>query len=425
MRILTLSLNAWNDTQATGNTFSNFFSGCDSNMVFYNVFCRNEPIQNDICSNYFCITEGDVLHALINKEFCGKRVKQSINKSNIKFSNTKSRVKDWVFHKYRPSILLFLRELIWLTNKWKNTNLDGFLKEAAPDIIYMHGHNNRYMHNILWYCQEVTSAKVVVFFGDDMYGYKSHNVGYLLYQNWLRKKLKFSIDHADLLLGGSEKLCEEYEGIFNKKFYVQYKTCTELCKPYAFVDKPELSMVYAGNLLYGRKEALIEIANLLKELNSKSVHRLKLYIYSSTVLTEKENSLLNDEANSFYLGAKSYKNICEILNNCDIALFLESFDKANKCQTRLSFSTKIIDYMQASSAIVAYGPNDIASIEYLMKSGIAIVANSRQTLASKLSEIISSPEMLTELAEKKYHYALEYHTKQLILKRFKDLLNKA
>ena len=69
--------------------------------------------------------------------------------------------------------------------------------------------------------------------------------------------------------------------------------------------------------------------------------------------------------------------------------------------------------MQASSAIVAYGPNDIASIEYLMKSGIAIVANSRQTLASKLSEIISSPEMLTELAEKKYHYALEYHTKQL------------
>lgn len=68
MKILTISLNALNDTMATGNTFSNFFSCLTESDEIANVFCRNEPIDNKICKKYFRVTESDIIKSLFTKK---------------------------------------------------------------------------------------------------------------------------------------------------------------------------------------------------------------------------------------------------------------------------------------------------------------------------------------------------------------------
>lgn len=424
MRILTISLNAWNNTQATGNTFSNFFESHDDDMVFSNIYCRNEPYDNNICTNYYRVTEADIINALKDRtHVCGKVIiEDDIVVIPKHRKQRKNSLKDWLMHKYRPAFLLFLREFIWMTNKWKTIELDCFLKKISPDVIYMHGHNNRYMHNLLWYCQKKTNAKVVVFWGDDMYGIKSYRPWQLLYHQWLRKKLRYTIEHADMLLGGSENLCMEYGKMFNRTFLPQYKICNDIQFPNIISREKELDVVYAGNLLYGRKELLVNVVRKLIKLNDKNQKKIRLHIYSASLINKKEQSILNDRCNCFFEGAKPYEEICEILNRCDVALFVESFDKDNIRQTRLSFSTKIIDYLQSSSALIVYGPREIASVQYLEKSDSAIVVHSDGELYEVLCKIQKEPCLLNEFARRKYNFALKNHSKSTLIPRIKTLV---
>jgi len=277
MNILTISLNAWNDTQATGNTFSNFFESRDNDMLFSNIYCRNEPIDNHICKNYYRVTESDIVRSLkCRTKLCGQVVLYNpmANTKCTKQKQNKSKFVDGFLHKYRPSFLLFIREFIWDTNRWKTAELDQFLNIVSPDVIYMHGHNNRYMHNLLWYCQNKTNAKVIVFWGDDMYGIKSFRPGQLLYHQWLRRKLKYTILHADLLLGGSDNLCSEYGARFNRIFLPQYKICNTIAPPKKQDCNKDITLVYAGNLLYGRKELLASVSKVLSQVNDNHKNKI-------------------------------------------------------------------------------------------------------------------------------------------------------
>lgn len=423
MNILTISLNAWNDTQATGNTFSNFFKNNDEDLVFSNIYCRNEPYDNHICTNYYRVTESDIVNCIKNGNLeCGNIIHSLGSSESFKKKKSTSHLKDLILHKYRPSVLLFLREFLWSTNKWKTSELNKFLKEVAPDVIYMHGHNNRYMHNILWYCQKITGAKVVVFFGDDMYGIKSYRPGQLLYQKWLRKKLRYTIEHADMLLGGSENLCVEYSNMFNKVFLPQYKTCNTILPPNTIRKKDELTIVYAGNLLYGRKELLMRFSKILCQINKGASIRIKLHIYSASPINEKERLILDDRNNCVFEGARPYNVICDILNQCDASLFLESFNKQNIRQTRLSFSTKIIDYMQSSSSLIVFGPHEIASVQYLETSGSALVAHNDDELLNILNSIQKDPCVLNDYANKKYEFAIKKHSASTLIPRLKELV---
>lgn len=424
MNILTISLNAWDDTQATGNTFSNFFESKDNDLVFSNIYCRNEPFDNHICTNYYRVTESDIINSIrTGNPVCGNVINSFSKSVNHEKKNKQTySLKDWIFHKFRPSALLFLREFLWLTNRWMTPELNQFLKDVSPDVIYMHGHNNRYMHNLLWYCQRMTGAKVVVFFGDDMYGIKSYRLGQLIYHQWLRKKLKYTIEHADMLLGGSENLCVEYGNKFNKIFYPQYKTCKTILPPNIINEKGELSIVYAGNLLYGRKELLMRFSELLHRVNKENSTKIKLHIYSASPISEKERIILDDGDNCVFEGARPYRVICEILNKCDASLFLESFDKQNIRQTRLSFSTKIIDYMQSSSSLIVYGPHEIASVQYLEFSKSVLVAHNDDELLEVLREIQKNPCVLNEYASKKYNFALKNHSTSTLIPRIKNLV---
>ena len=75
MRILVITLNAWNNANSTGNTISNLFSSLSPNDEIANIYCRNEAINNTICENYFKITENDIIKNLFVSNRCGRVVK--------------------------------------------------------------------------------------------------------------------------------------------------------------------------------------------------------------------------------------------------------------------------------------------------------------------------------------------------------------
>ena len=425
MRILTISLNAWNETLATGNSFSNFFSNKGQNDEFANIFCRNERINNNICSRYFIITERDILKGWFCFSSVGRSFEVSANDSyNIDGHESilsTSNPRGSLLRRWRPAILLFLRELIWCIGTWKGEKLKAFLTEVRPEVIYMHVHSNWYMHKLLWYCQRQTGAKVVVFSGDDVWSYKHKGALHLLYHWILRYYLRHTFTNADLVFGGSPQLCEEFGDIFKVDIKPLYKTCNHRTIPTKKKYHFPLTAVYCGNLLYGRDDILIQIARQLQMFNRDGI-KLQLYIYSNTLLSDEKQKVLNDGVNCIYKGPRPYNEIVNVLNECDISLFAESFDPRYIRETRLSFSTKIIDYLQAASAILAVGPQEIASINYLKRYDLAFIVERPEYLGNVLEFITSNLDIVYASIEHKYEYALMHLSTPSLLQAMRDLI---
>lgn len=410
MKILVLTLNAWNESNSTGNTVSNLFSGLSDKDEVANIYCRDEPIDNSVCERYFKLTEKEILSNLFTPWRCGKVINKEDCINSLRLQ-TSARSKAFVnFGRHHTSLFL-LRELIWSISIWKNKNLRHYLKSFAPDCIYMHGHYNLYMHKILSYCEKVTKAKVVLFWGDDMYGRKTNKPLGFLYETLLRKRFAKSINSASLLFGGSLKLCEEYSALFNKKFVPFFKECKQIKYDATRVINNPITIVYAGNLLFGRERIMIELVRAIDKVNQRGLsHQLKLKVFSNTSPSTDSLAYLDDRKNSWFMGRKPYSDVCVQMDQSDLVLFIESFNKRDILSTRLSFSTKIIDCMQSSAGILAIGPSEIASMDYIVKFKLGYTITSIDEMESKLAYLADHPDIINDMNKNKDEFAKKYHT---------------
>lgn len=426
MRILVVTLNAWNDSGSTGNTISNLLAGSED-LTIANLYCRNEPINNKLCTEYFQITEDQIIKSLYSYKTCGRHFVKDISDANNQTAfNPLGYNKTGNFlRKNRPSILLFLREWLWFLPVWKNSKLDDFLINFNPDVIYMHGHANIYMHRVLDYCAKVTKAKVVLFFGDDMYGRKAKMPLFYIYETWFRKRLKKSIRQASLFFGGSLKLCEEYSVLFEKNFHPLFKQCDLTgIQENKSINNP-IRIVYAGNMLFGREKILVTVAKAVCRVNTQGDgYKMQLIVYSNTQPAESSLEWLNKEKNTIFMGCKPYDEVCKALNESDLSLFVESFDKENIKKTRLSFSTKIIDCMQSNSAMLAIGPSNIASMEYIKNNSIGYTINNMNQMYEQLSHICKHPESILLYIKTKNEFAKQHHcnTSKKYVKQIKEIV---
>ncbi len=122
---------------------------------------------------------------------------------------------------------------------------------------------------------------------------------------------------------------------------------------------------------------------LLNELN-KTKLRAKLEIYSTNQLTNKMKRQLGSNDQVLFMGAVDSNKVKEIQRKSDVVVHVESFRLKYKLQTRLSFSTKLVDYFQNSKCIFAVGWDKANSIDYLIENDAAIVATSVDMIKSKL-----------------------------------------
>ena len=427
MKLLVISRSAWKDDNASGNTLSNFFGGWDKKHI-YNVYCRSELPTNDVCEKYYSITEKDIIKNLITPWKTGKEIYDAGKQKSIRQINeekTEKKMLDF-FRANRYSVFLFARELIWSFGSWKNNKLDKFLVDIKPEIIFCFATESHYLNKLLMYCKTKTSAKLVLFFADDIYSYKSYTPISFLYQFISRRHIRNAVSHADKIYGASPKLCQEYSDAFNKEITPLFKGCFfEQYVKKVSISSP-IKVVYAGNLFYGRWQILKVLADEIERLNKESVI-IVLEIYTTTTITHEMDVALNRGESSCIMGALPYEDIKKVLKKADIVLHVESFEPKQVKSTRLSFSTKIIDCMQSGSCMMAIGPKNIASIDYLQSIEGPIVVTEISKVGETLNKIIENPETILSKAISLQKYARKHHDINNVhdkLKRdFASLLN--
>ncbi len=421
MNVLVISSNPWSDTNAFGNTVSNFFSTWDKDE-FYSIYSRAGSPSNSICKKYYRITDASILKNFFRKEKIGSYVKYEEYPCSADNSSKAAQEKAFIHFLHKNNIKIFhsIERFLWKGKRWNNKKFNTFLEEAKPDVIFSFGVANQAVFELIKACKEKTNAKTVLFIADDVYGQYCKN------SKGRKNKIKFEkmIADADLIYGASEQLSYEYQNIFNKKIKPLYKSC-EFTHPVSKKENRVIKILYAGNLLYGRAETLSSLADAIERINVDGV-KISLEIYSNTALDDELMSKLSRGQSSQLCGSRPYNEIKEKMRSADIVLHVESFEESEKFKVRYSFSTKIIDCLQSGSVFMAIGPDGIASVEYPKGIDGAIVINNTDEIESVLRASVLDAD-LHEKALKIREFAMAHHNKEKIsndLKQdFKELLN--
>ena len=203
---------------------------------------------------------------------------------------------------------------------------------------------------------------------------------------------------------------EEYDRIFGVQSEVLTKGIDfSLCP---FQQKPlstPIKMVYTGKLIIGRWKSLAAIAETLGEINANGT-KIELDIYTTDTLTKAQAIALNKNGCQVK-GALTLEQVQEVQAQADILVFVESLEKKHKYAARLSFSTKITDYLKSGKCIFAIGDKEIAPIDYFERYDSAVIARSYKEIEEKLRRLADNPSLILEYGEKAYDCGKVHHEK--------------
>ncbi|QBO59684.1 glycosyltransferase family protein [Chryseobacterium salivictor] len=424
LKVLLVSRNAW-DNKA-GNTYSNFFQEFKPGQLAQ-VYCRDELPDNELCENYFCISENKLIKSLFSKQNVGAVLKKNEAAENIelqKAAESGNKLYGF-FRNHRFTLLLWLRELIWLSENWKSEELDKFIREFNPDVIYTDAHDTFYTYRVLHYVRKVANAPYVMFHADDHLTYRKFSLSPLFWINrfMLRQYVKKAIKQAAI----NYCIIDEQRTIYNRIVPNAYKIlnkCADFSGDYKEeeIHKP-VKMIYAGNLHLGRWKTLQKLAEAIKVINKDS-SKIHLDIYTGKSVTEaKLNKIKIDSAITLH-DFIPYEQLIEIQKKSDILLHVESFDLKEKLLTFLSFSTKIVDFFEMGKCILAIGWKESAPIKYLLEKDAAVIVSEYDDILNKLNSFVENPEIIREYSRKSYNCGKAFHSKEKMLGMFKNDLIK-
>ncbi len=426
-KVLVTSINAWRDNTGI-NTLIDFFKCWDSDKVAQ-IYTRAALPKTTVCNKFFRISEPVVMKSVLKRKLkTGSVVENEVSVSGEDSATLEEENKLYAKKKSKFSgILGFVRELVWKFGKWKTKELDAFIESVDADVLFMPIYPTVYMGRLQKYVMKKTGKPVVSYLADDNYTFKavSKNPLSLIHRAWLRKYVKYIVKNSEKLLVIAPKQKEEYDRIFGVNSEVLTKGIDFSQFPY---EKKELGnpikMVYTGKLIIGRWKSLAKIAEALGEIN-KDGTKIELDIYTTDSLTEEQEKALNRNGCQVK-GSLTLSEVHEVQKQADILVFVESLDKKYKNAARLSFSTKITDYLKSGKCIFAIGDKEIAPIDYFNRFDSAITATTYGEIGQRLNEIANTPSIIEEYSIRAYECGKKNHNKtelnQLLIKSITDAM---
>lgn len=407
-KILVVGVDAWRN-DSPSNTLPNFFSCWDSNKVAL-VYTRSSNPNSSVSNNYFQISENKVLTSIYKPWLkTGQKKNNEVEEFSKDLVQEQKRYAK--AHKKHSDIMVMCREIVWLLGHWKTKELKKFISDFNADILFLPIYNNWYLCRLEMFLINITKKPYVIYYADDDYSYESCK-GILSYFHRfiLRKYVKKLIVNSNEAFAIAERVKEEVDTCFGKSCKILTKgidfTKVEFHKKK--VNCP-IRFVYTGNLLIGRDNSLVLIAEALKTIDPQG-EKAVLDIYSQTELPKKTIAKLNN-CNCHFHGKINRQEVDQIQQSADVLIFVEALEGQYVRAARMSFSTKLTDYMANGKCILAVGTDEIAPIYHLKKYDAAIVSTSKEEIFENIRKILEQPEIIQTHAKKAFNCGKTMHNK--------------
>lgn len=426
-KVLVISINVWRDDSHI-RTLPELFSCWDRDRVAQ-IYTRAGVPSNSICDRYFRIDENSVIKSIFNRRLKTGTVVENQNGELCPDEQARLDAENARYaaaHRKHSWFMTLCREAVWRFGKWKTKELDEFIRDFDPDVLFVPVYPFYYMERIQSYIIKKTGKPVVCFLADDNYTYLpcGNNPLSYLHRFILRGYVRRVMRHCKELFVMTPKAKEEYDRFFSTDSRILTKAVD--FSHIHYEEKPihtPIRMVYTGKLVIGRDKALAQIADALREINKDEL-RLTLDIYSPD--TPHHRLLPMFGAPGCRLcGAVPKDEVAQIQAQADIVIFAESLDRKYRNAARLSFSTKLTDYFASGKCIFALGSRDIAPIDYLIREDAAVVVTEYSQIGKTLSKLCAEPQQITEYGRKAFDCGKRNHDADTVYSQFKAVISEA
>ena len=422
-KVLVISITVWRDDSPI-RTLPELFSCWDRDRIAQ-IYTRAGLPDNSICDRYFRIDENSVMKSVLRRRtVTGKVVENQQNVNNISAAEQAGvdaeNARYAAAHRKHSWLMTLCREAVWRLGKWKSKELEVFVRDFDPDVIFVPIYPFYYMERIQTYLIKKFKKPVVCFIADDNYTYlpcKGSPLAYL-HRFMLRRYVRREIPHCNEFFVMTPMAKREYDKLFS----IDSKLLTKAID----FDKTEysqrksalpLKMVYTGKLVIGRDRAMVEIARALREINKDGV-KIELDVYAPDNPSEDVVRELSVPGCRL-CGSVPKSQVANIQAEADILVFAESLSKKYKNAARLSFSTKITDYFSSGRCIFALGSKDIAPIDYLISEDAAVVATDYKDIEPALRRLCDNPALVEEYGRKAFECGKRNHNREDVYNLFK------
>lgn len=412
-RTLVISSSFFSEKSNNGKTLSSFFFGYPVEKLSQLSFSVSTT-NPSVCKRYFAITIIDVLRGKSGKEYTAS------SEDNVSSKSKRNNLLKDIFHHFsekRLPITTFLKNKIWLF--CNHNGIYKYVEAVKPEVVFFQGFSLSYGYRIaLDICNkyklpmilELTDDYTAHLYPHSLFDYINHKE----YERYFEKAIRYSKSVIVI----SPKMRKEYEKRYQKQMIEMMNSVSLNINTNNIRDNH--LFVYAGNIRLNRWKVLIEFAKAIHMIDPLNT----LFICTPDEVQKKVLNAFGECKNIIYGGSLNPIELREKFSRCGYVVHVEAFDKTNKEITRYSLSTKIPEYMASGALMIAIGPDDIASMEYISEKNVGICINSLtcDEIYDKLNAVLNNNDLLNEVKACALEICYRNHSKDINSNIIKQLL---
>lgn len=393
MKVLIISHNVLGGQTNMGKTLQAWFQDFAPEDVAQFYIRGEEPEKETVCRNHFCFTDVDALRSLIGLGQAGLPQNPAAKAA-------------YRYGRKRTALGYLLRTLLWKQTRWKTPEFWQWVEAFEPDVVFLASGDHGFLYNVALEIAESVGKPLTVACVDDYYLYdrwEGSLLGLLARRSFLRSVHR-AMNRADRIFPICPAMAREYETLFRKPCRVLYTPTEPGIEP---TETCSGDIVYLGNVSLKRNEQLARIGRALQRLDIPGVLKI-LHVYSGEQNPQMLQGLTPENGICFH-GAVDGKRAGEILRTSMAAVHVESFDPALRSRLRFSVSTKIPQILAQGPCLIAFGPEGIASMDYLKENGAAYTITDPADLEEGLRRILSDAALRRKIQDRARALARRNH----------------
>ena len=417
-KILIVARGVWDDNIGTSSTLSNLFSRYNPDRLAM-IYVESKMPNTKCCHTFFQIPEIQMAKQILHrKSEIGQKVESQDYVSDD--ADAEENVLSFV-RGHRSAFFQWSRELLWLLGRWRSKALESFIHEFNPDIIWLDGSTNIFLDRLYAHVLRISGKPGIIYLMDDNYTYKSLTEHRYLYHFLHRSTMRKVITMCKKVLVISPKMKKEFDKLFDIDSTIITKGIdyNNLKRQEQTLHTP-VKLIYMGQIIYGRDYTLAILLKELSAINASAI-RVEFSIYTNNHVSNTLRELIARCNGVTLENAVPYNEVLGVIKNNDVLLFMESLSPKYNRDARLSFSTKITDYLSSGKCIFAIGPDDSAPMEYFKDENCAVIAHNREEIVKGIN-LICDRHILEEYGKAAFEAGRRNHDMRIMEERLNKVL---
>lgn len=408
MRVLIISHSVLNENTNMGKTLLAQFAGWDPQELAQ-LYVHSGVPHSKACGRYYSFSDVDAVKSVLLRTHHGRSYRAEDIEPQTGETDSALLEKVYVSARRRRLRTYVLRDLIWSCANWRGKHLRCWLKDFAPELIYLVPGDYGFTYALGHWVSKLLNVPMIVSCMDDYFIYNPFGTSLAgkLWKSRYMRKVNRAMGSASYIQTICGSMAREYESLFSRPCFALYSSAEK--REIDCCQEPK-QISYVGNIGLGRAQQLCDIGRALMSLDLPGAPKY-IDVYSGEKRPELL-ALMTPENGIRFHGAIPSAQVPEVYANSIAAIHTESFDKEAVERVRYSVSTKIAELLSYGPCVLAYGPEQVASVSYLKQEQAAFVATEPEELNHVLTRVLTDSCARAEVLRRARAAAAENHTPQ-------------